>query len=131
MFNNKSPSHDHWLTTGSGFSGCGYTLIFGQKEIRVEFNITRSDKSENKRIFDALLNNKDSIEKLFGSLIVWKRLEDKIASRLQYALEVDGYDRENWLSMEKWLLDYIQLLERAIKPHMEEIRRVVKEADAW
>lgn len=130
LYSNKSPSNDHWMTTGSGFSGCGYTLIFSQQEIRVELNVTRSDKAENKRIFDALLSHQARIEKVFGQSIIWLRLDDKIASRLQYALEIDGYNRDNWLLMQQWLLEYIQRLELAIKPHIAEMRRAVKEENA-
>jgi len=35
LYNNISPSKDHWLSAGSGLSGCPYALIFLQKELRV------------------------------------------------------------------------------------------------
>ncbi|UIP25040.1 DUF4268 domain-containing protein [Acinetobacter towneri] len=27
LYNNISPKSDHWLNTGSGISGCAYTLL--------------------------------------------------------------------------------------------------------
>lgn len=41
LYNNISPSMDHWLCAGSGISGMPYNLIFSKKEIRVELWISR------------------------------------------------------------------------------------------
>jgi hypothetical protein len=39
LFNNISPSTDHWLAAGSGISGVPFELIFSQKDARVQLNI--------------------------------------------------------------------------------------------
>ena len=54
LFENVSPSKDHWLNCGTGVSGCVYSLIFLKNEVRVELGLQRSDASENKWMFDQL-----------------------------------------------------------------------------
>lgn len=49
LYNNINPSTDHWLSAGSGISGLHYSLIFGQKVIRVEFSLTKADAALNSR----------------------------------------------------------------------------------
>ena len=61
LFNNISPSKDHWLSAGSGVSYCPYNLIFGNKVIRVEMQISLGTKVDNKYIFDQLFSQKDKI----------------------------------------------------------------------
>lgn len=57
LFNNISPSKDHWLSAGSGVSGCLYKLIFLQKEIRVELWIAKAKGEENTFIFWRVKNH--------------------------------------------------------------------------
>ncbi len=93
LFRNVSPSKEHWLNTGSGITGCPYTMIFGKKMIRVLFEMNRQDRDENKAMFDALYAQKGPIEAAFGAPLAWLRLEDKKSSRLQFEMVVDGYDK--------------------------------------
>ena len=54
LFENVSPSKDHWLNCGTGVSGCAYSLTFLKNEVRVELWLQRSDARENKWLFDRL-----------------------------------------------------------------------------
>ena len=54
LFNDINPGKEHWVTAGSGISGCPFNLIFGNNVIRVEVQISRTNKLENKYIFDKL-----------------------------------------------------------------------------
>lgn len=115
LFNNISPSKDHWIGAGSGISGCPFNLIFGNKVIRVEAQITRGSKAENKYIFEYLLKQKVPIEAAFGHELSWERLDDKKSSYIRYGYAVDGYNRDNWPKMIEWLLEHIIRLELAFK----------------
>jgi hypothetical protein len=128
LFNNISPTRDHWLNAGSGLGGVPFTLIFGNKEARVELNIMRSEKSENKFIFDQLYKNKEDIEKQFGDQLHWERLEDKKASRVKYSQAFDGYNRENWPEMIEWLAKNIAKLERVFKKPLAEANKELRQA---
>jgi len=115
LFNNISPSKDHWLSAGSGISYCPYNLIFGNKVIRVEMQISLGTKADNKYIFDQLFAKKDKIEATFGDKLSWERLNDKISSYIRYGLAVDGDDREKWPEMIDWLINHIVKMEAAFK----------------
>ncbi|MCB9481620.1 MAG: DUF4268 domain-containing protein [Desulfobacteraceae bacterium] len=127
LFNNISPGKDHWLDAGSGMSGVPYTLIFGKDVIRVELSITRPDLCENKRIFDLLYNQKEIIEKDFQDFLIWERLDNKKSSRVKFSKKVDGYNKDNWPEMIKWLIGHISRLEKAFKKPLQQINTDIKQ----
>lgn len=128
LFNNISPSKDHWISAGSGVSGCPYNLIFGNKIIRVEMQITLGTKADNKYIFDQLLASKDKIEATFGHKLSWERLDDKISSYIRYGLAADGDDREKWPEMIDWLVTHIIKMEAAFKTPLTDVVKAFKKA---
>lgn len=71
LYDNISPSKDHWLSAGSGLSACPFALIFLQKELRVEVSIARASQEESKFVFDFLHHRKDKIEEAFGKPLEW------------------------------------------------------------
>lgn len=115
LFSNISPGRDHWLNAGSGVRGCPFAIIFARDEARVELSLARSDRDENKWLFDELHKQKDKIETTFGDEMIWYRLDDKKQSRITYARAFDGYDQENWPTMIEWLSHHLQKLEAALR----------------
>lgn len=115
LYNNISPSKDHWLSAGSGVTGCPYNLIFLQKELRVELKIGRNVVEENKFIFDFLYQMKGVIETTFGEPLHWMRLDDKKMSRIQFASQADGYSRDKWQDHIQWHLAQMIRFEKALK----------------
>jgi hypothetical protein len=126
LFNNINPSKDHWLSAGSGMRACPFTLIFGVKEVRVELGISRSNTEENKYIFDALKQQKSTIEQSFGEALQWQRLDNKKASRIQFNQSVVGYNKENWPDMIQWLVTHITKLESALKKPLKQVNQKLK-----
>jgi hypothetical protein len=114
LFQNINPSRDHWLSAGSGVRSCPYNLIFSRDEARVELSLQRSDREENKNIFDQLFSKKEEIESKFGSQLTWKRMDDKKSSRIQFAQPFDGFNRENWPEMIDWLAKHMAQFEKAL-----------------
>nr|WP_225739545.1 DUF4268 domain-containing protein [Chlorobium phaeovibrioides] len=129
MFSNISPSKDHWISAGSGVRSCPFSLIFGAKVIRVEFNMQRPITEENKFIFGELLKSKEKIQKAFGSdlELEWLKLDSKKASRIQHKMSVDGYNKDNWPSMIEWMNDKMVGLEKAIKPFLPNINNKLRD----
>ena len=119
LYNNISPSNDHWLSAGSGLSGCPYNLVFLKKELRVELWISRRVTEENKFLFDFLAAMKDDIETQFGETLVWLRLDDKKSSRIQYSCEADGFNKEAWPQFIAWHLEHMSKLEQALKAPLQ------------
>jgi hypothetical protein len=126
LYQNISTSKDHWLSAGSGLRACPYTLIYGKSEIRVQFAFERADAEENKWLFDNLFHQQDEIEAAFGDQIEWLRLNDKKASRLQYAMACDGYDRERWPEYIAWHVEHIQKWEKALRGPIAELNQALK-----
>jgi hypothetical protein len=127
LYQNISPSRDHWLSAGSGLSGINYAIIFSKSETRVEFNIARGTPEENKQIFDSLHAQKEAIEASFGSELVWLRLDHRKASRIEYQKSFDGYDKENWPEMVAWLIQFLPKMERTFSQQIEVIRRDLRQ----
>jgi hypothetical protein len=127
LFKNVNRSKDHWLSAGSGVSSCPFSLIFSTKEARVELNLSRSVTVENKFIFDALLERKQSIESAFGRELEWLRLDDKKASRIQFKKEFDGYNSDNWQEIIEWMVVHMSRLEKALKAPLAEVNQQLRQ----
>lgn len=126
LYNNISPSKDHWLSAGSGLRGCPYALIFLQKELRVEISIARSSTEENKFVFDFLNANKAKIEESFGDQLEWLRLDDKKSSRVQYTCKAEGFNKEQWSEWIEWHLAQMTKLEKAFKAPLQQVSEALK-----
>lgn len=126
LYDNISPSKDHWLSAGSGLSGCPYNLIFNKTELRVELSISRSTTQENKFLFDFLASLKDSIEDSFGDVLEWMRLDDKKSCRIQYACAADGFNKETWQQSVAWHLAHMSRLEQALKKPLQKAAEALK-----
>ena len=126
LFENVSPSKDHWLNCGTGVSGCSYTLIFARNQARVELGLTRSDKRENKWLFDRLQEERTEVQAKFGDSFEWLRMEDKKASRIVYSSAFDGFDESVWPEMIAWLCDHIVRLEAAFSEPLKRLNRQLK-----
>ena len=126
LYNNISPSKDHWLSAGSGLSGCPYALIFLQKELRVELTLGRSSTEENKFLFDFLYEKKEEIEEIFGEHLQWLRLDEKKSSRIQYTCKADGFNKEHWSGWIDWHLAQMTKLEKAFKAPLQQASEALK-----
>ena len=125
-YNNISASKDHWLSRGTGVSGCSYTLIFLKQAARVELTMQRSKKAENKWFFEKLEEQKDKIENDFGGHLQWKRMEDKISSKICVEQRFDSYNRAEWSGIFEWMGDHVSRLERAFSDHLNRLNQELK-----
>lgn len=127
LYDNISPSKDHWLSAGSGLSGCPYNLIFNKTELRVELWISRSATEENKFLFDFLLGLKDDIETNFGDSLEWMRLNEKKSCRIQYSCAADGFNKDTWKESVAWHLEHMCRLEQALKKPLQKAAEALKQ----
>lgn len=130
LYNNISPSKDHWLSAGSGLSGCPYNLIFLQKELRVELWISRGITEENKYLFDSLLESKQEIEQVFGAELEWMRLDEKKSCRIQFSTKADGFNKDTWPKAVAWHLEQMTKLEKALKGPLQKAAEALKNKPA-
>ena len=129
LFGNINPTKDHWLSAGSGVRSCPFQMIFGRDEARVELSLSRANESENKRLFDQLFALRPQIEAAFGHPLDWRRMDDKKQSRIVFAKDFDGYNRDNWAEMTAWLSEHIRKLETAFSDHLVRLGRSVRLQD--
>ena len=127
LYNNISPSKDHWLSAGSGLSGCPYNLIFLQKELRVELWISRGVTEENKYLFDLLSQSKQDIEHTFGAELEWMRLDEKKSCRIQFSTKADGFNKDTWPQAVAWHLEHMTKLEKALKGPLQKAAEAMKQ----
>ncbi|HBC9558086.1 TPA: DUF4268 domain-containing protein [Escherichia coli] len=127
LYNNISPSKDHWLSAGSGLSGCPYNLIFLQKELRVELCISRGVTEENKYLFDLLSQSKQDIEHTFGAELEWMRLDEKKSCRIQFSTKADGFNKDTWPQAVAWHLEQMTKLEKALKGPLQKAAEAMKQ----
>jgi hypothetical protein len=126
LYENVSPSKDHWLTAGSGLSGVHYNMIFCKHEARVELGLGRGKKEENKAMFDVLFSCKDQIERKFGASLEWRRLDDKKVSIVALSHSFDGYEKANWPRMLEWLVENLRRMEKAFTSEIPALREILR-----
>lgn len=91
-------------------TGCKIVLIFLRDEIRVELQFDRSEKGENKWLFDQLQQQAVEIAYPLMEELEWRRMGDKKVSMISCKKAVQGYIEQNWPEMIEWLKDcYAQM----------------------
>lgn len=126
LYNNISASKDHWLSAGSGVSACPYSLIFSQKEVRVDLNLAKASAAENTFLFEHLVQHKGEIEAAFGEPLVWLPLEGKKSCRIQYSMSADGFNQDKWPQWAAWHLKNMTKLESALKGPLQQAAEMLK-----
>ncbi|QYK03108.1 DUF4268 domain-containing protein [Shewanella psychrotolerans] len=129
LYDNISTTKDHWLCAGSGVTGCPFSLIFNQKELRVELWLSRANSDENKWLFDELVKQKDQIDSAFGEPLEWLRLDDKKQSRIQFSTKADGFNKDTWLDHITWHLEHMVKLEKVLKAPLLQASEKLKHKD--
>lgn len=110
LFKNRKTSKDIYLCTRiEGYLYC-YAVQRSKKTVSVELYIDVGDKNKNKAIFDDIAKYKNEIEAKIGDSLIWKRLNEKRASRIVYSIK-----NLNWNRKENWSLIQDTLIEKMIK----------------
>ena len=115
---NISPSIYHWVGASSGKSGLGFnyaiTNKFGQAELYIDGG--KDYDADNKKIFDELYSHRAEIEKTFGDMLKWERLEDRRACRISKRFDYAGiHDRDKWDKLQDDMIDAMVKLEKAFQ----------------
>ncbi len=123
LFDNVSPSKDHWLSTGAGIGGLAYTLIITKSHIRIELGISTSSKDKNKAYFKKLMKSKEAIEQAFGNPLEWEELADNKMSRVKFELQdVNLFNDNHWERMNQFFVEYLPKFENAFRPFIKNLK---------
>ncbi|HCL6057018.1 TPA: DUF4268 domain-containing protein [Citrobacter amalonaticus] len=127
LYNNISPSTDHWISAGSGISAVSWNLIFSKKESRVELWIAKSSAESNTFAFNWLYERKALIENSFGHELKWEPLPGKKSCRISFATPATSLDESNWPAMIDWLLVNLTAFEKALDPFIAPLNMALKD----
>lgn len=120
-----SPTEYNWLGTKVG-RGLGLNYVVRQHEGTVELYIDRGtgETENNKKIFDTMVVNKDTIDQSFGCPLHWERLDGKQACRISYTVTDGGYrdEESKWPEIHEAMIDAMIRLERALNPYLSKLK---------
>jgi len=90
LFANRTPTTDHWLSAGVGKAGFSLSAVLTQDIGRAEIYIRLpgDDGDRSTRAFEALLAQRDAIERRFGGELDWQPLPQRAGSRI--CVEIPG-----------------------------------------
>ncbi len=122
LFSNISPTKDNWINCGIGYGGFCYTCVITSEFARIELNINKGVKEENKCIFDQILIYKSTIENDFGDELEWERLDNRKSSRVAYYLkDVNVFNRDDWPQIIAFITSKITKFDSVIRPILKEL----------
>src|SRR5574341_73098 len=124
LYTGIAPGRHSWIGTGAGKRGLGYNYVIREHESSVELYIDRGKEGdkENKFIFDTLHEKKSEIEKIFGDVLEWERLDNKRASRIRKTINKGGWkDDDKWAAVNEATVDAMIRLEKALRPHVQKL----------
>lgn len=96
----QKASPRHWYNISIGRSGSKVVLTVNTREEELGCELYIKDDKE---WFDELYEQKNEIEEKISAALEWQRLDDKKASRIKLAKNVDLEDQENWPEYLEWL----------------------------
>ena len=85
------------LPIGKNKTHIGFNRYLTSRDIVIEFY------TRDKELFDIIQNDKDSVEQELGFKLSWKRLDDKLATRIQYRKSFD--ENVDTKSVYKWIAE--------------------------
>ena len=131
IFQNSSPSKDHWLSSGgTGISGLSYNFLVTKSYVGVELAISKSDTQANKQVFDELKKLEPEITNDFGDTLSWERLDNKKMCRIAYSLQgVNLNHKDDWDKMMEFLIDNMMKLEKSMREPLKKVKRRLNEKE--
>ena len=123
LYENVTPSKDHWLSAGAGISGIHYNLIITKSHIRIELAISSASKDKNKTYFKKLSQNKVAIEGAFGKSLEWEELPDNKMSRVKIEnQDVNLFNENDWSKMNDFFVANLSNFETALAPFIKNLK---------
>ncbi|MDC9578459.1 MULTISPECIES: DUF4268 domain-containing protein [unclassified Pseudoalteromonas] len=122
FFDNQSITNNARIRGKAYHAGVYYGVTFLQKQIRIEIILKHSNEEVNKKLFDALITQKDTIEDVYGSLLEWHRKDGQKASRIQDNYDFDGLDKDKWSEVIQLIIVKLELFERAVAPCFDKLK---------
>lgn len=121
-FSNISPSKENWISAGAGTSGVLYQYVINMNEARIQLAMEGADANKNKRTFDALYQEKESVEKEFGEEFTWRRLDDRKSSYISKTVADKGLeDADDWPKIIENMTDCMIRFEKVMGKRIRQV----------
>lgn len=120
---NRTARASNKISLKMGLGNMYLRAVFARdSKISTELYIDTNDIEHNKHVFDALVQQKEDIEKELG-VLSWERTDEQRYSRI--AMYRDGVidDREDWDDIRAWIVKNVLDFERVFKPRLKKILR--------
>jgi len=125
LFANRSGAQGHWLGTPSQIKGANFNFAVFKSVCRVELYIDTPIKESNTKIFELLVNEKNSIEDSSGTKYKWENKDTVRYARIRLDMEGSIYQNEIWDDMISRMVPAMVSLENAIKPFYRKVNDAV------
>ncbi|WP_298918575.1 DUF4268 domain-containing protein [uncultured Algimonas sp.] len=120
MYANRTPGSEYWVGGSSGTSGFHFYFHLLTDRVRVEFACERT-REESKYVYDQLENDRNEIDRYLTYPVLWKRLDQGKASKIQLEKIADMTNHENWPGALAWLDTSMNALIAAFQPRIKPI----------
>ena len=107
-----SPNRFHWVGTRRHGQWWNYVVL--QYQTRAELYIDAPEAEVNKKLFDTLYADRETIEAEFGGELVWQRLDEKRACRISFTVPGGWVDNSTWQSAIQKVVDAMQRLYKSL-----------------
>ena len=117
LFREHKASSDHWYTLTIGCSRMYMALLVNTRTniLTVEYAI--SSPNFDKSMYDAIYVHKESIENAVGSVLDWRRLDNKKVSRIILEKQFDLDNPDNRMEQFDWYMEWAVRIYNAFKKY--------------
>ena len=124
----QTPRPQHWMTLGIGRTGFNMHGLLNTRDDRIGVEVAMTDANA-KEYFNALQDQKVSIEEAFDSSLEWLELPDKKQARIAfYKQGCDLFDENRWPEYMEWMRKSLERLDAVFR---NRIKRLEKSEDAY
>lgn len=121
-FCNVNPSKENWINGFFGIGGFNICCVANYDSARVELYLGKSNKEENKAVFDKLEQNKAAIESAIGVTLLWNRGNDIKSSKIYVQLDGVSIDKEiDWLQMANFHAEWSRKFYDILVPYLSDL----------
>ena len=129
IYSGRTKGSEQWMSGTTGVREVHLNSVISSKYAKIELWISRTDKNENKKIFDFIFSNKEKIEKNFGQCLNWSRLDDKRSSTISFEISIDSYDKNNWESIFDFFITNFPKFENTFKAYINSIPELLSDTN--
>lgn len=124
-FKMQKPLPQHWSIVALGRSGFQLSLTVNsqKKTVAISFEINTDSAEDNKRYFDALKQNYETLAvTAISDMLSWQRLDNKKVSLVQLSQSYDFLDSMTQKEQFAWFLEYVNKFIIFFKPKIKNLK---------